>query len=67
LKESGRIGFHSLFEGIESRPALIATFLALLEMIKLEIVQADTEDEEILITQIRDGDISHEQQLKRNN
>ena len=49
-----------LFENIGTRPAWVATFLALLEMMKLEIVYVDTSGEEIMITKLRDGEITNE-------
>ncbi len=41
LHKSGRIQFKSLFREEDSRPELIATFLAVLEMIKLNRLYAD--------------------------
>lgn len=64
LKKGGRVSFKKIFEGITSRPALVATFLALLEMVKLSIVniEANADDDDIIITQIKDGEIVDEQQ-----
>jgi len=39
LSESQACGFEELFEDAHSKPALIVTFLALLEMIRLKIVR----------------------------
>lgn len=45
LKKSGRITFKSLFYGNISKPEMIATFLAVLEMIKLNRLYADFDTE----------------------
>lgn len=60
LTREKKVSFTALFENITTRPALVATFLALLEMMKLEIVFADTSGEEIIITKLKDGDITNE-------
>lgn len=60
LTQEKQITFDALFENIGTRPALVATFLALLEMMKLEIVFVDTSGEEIMITKLRDGEITNE-------
>ena len=60
LKRKKRVPFASLFNGIDSRPAVIATFLALLEMIKLEIIQANGIGGELYIEQLKEGDIVDE-------
>ncbi len=60
LNKERKITFEALFEDIKTRPALVATFLALLEMMKLEIVFVDTSGEEIIITKLRDGEITNE-------
>jgi segregation and condensation protein A len=39
LSETEACGFEDLFEDVNSRPALIVTFLALLEMIRLKLVR----------------------------
>ncbi len=39
LSETEACGFEDLFEDVDSRPALIVTFLALLEMIRLKLVR----------------------------
>lgn len=61
LLKGGSATFKKIFTGITSRPALVATFLALLEMIKLSIVGVKTEDGEIIITQLKDGEIVDDQ------
>ena len=60
LNKERKITFEALFVDIKTRPALVATFLALLEMMKLEIVFVDTSGEEIIITKLRDGEITNE-------
>ena len=60
LKRKKRVPFASLFNGIDSRQAVIATFLALLEMIKLEIIQANGIGGELYIEQLKEGDIVDE-------
>lgn len=60
LKRKKRVTFSSLFEDIHSRPSIIATFLALLEMIKLEIIKAGGEGNELYIEKLKEGDIVDE-------
>ncbi len=60
LSREKSITFTALFEDIKTRPALVATFLALLEMMKLEIVYVDTTGDEIIITKLKDGEITNE-------
>lgn len=60
LKKGKKAKFKQIFSGITSRPALVATFLALLEMIKLSIVNVEINDDDIIITQIKDGEIVDE-------
>ena len=60
LKQKKRVTFLSLFKSIDSRPSLIATFLALLEMIKLEIIQAKIVGKQLYIEKLKDGDIIDE-------
>lgn len=45
LKRSRRINFSSLFREEDSKPEMIATFLAVLEMIKLDKIRADYDDD----------------------
>lgn len=44
LKMHGRVEFKSLFEEGDSRPVMIATFLAILEMIKMSRLSADYDE-----------------------
>ena len=60
LKIGKKMKFESLFKGIESKPVLVETFLALLEMIKGELIIAETENDKIYITKLKDGDTEHE-------
>ncbi len=60
LTHKKRVRFSSLFEDIDSKPSIIATFLALLEMIKLEIIWANGEGEELYIEKLKEGDIIDE-------
>lgn len=60
LNKKKRVRFASLFEEIHSRPSVIATFLALLEMIKLEIIQANIVGDDLYIEKLKDGDIVDE-------
>ncbi|MBP3337748.1 MAG: segregation/condensation protein A [Clostridia bacterium] len=61
LSHGGKARFAQIFEGITSRPQLVATFLALLEMIKLSIVGVTYNDDDIIITQLKDGEIVDDQ------
>ena len=63
LKIGKKIKFEKLFSGIDSRPVLVATFLALLEMIKGELLIAETNDNKIFITKVKDGDIGYEPEI----
>lgn len=60
LNRKKRVTFTSLFADIHSRPSVIATFLALLEMIKLEIIQANAVGEDLYIEKLKEGDIVDE-------
>lgn len=60
LRKTKRVSFAALFENIHSRPQVIATFLALLEMIKQEIVQANAVGDDLYIEKLKDGDIVDE-------
>ena len=60
LKRKKKVTFSSLFEDIDTRPSIIATFLALLEMIKLEIIRAQLVDGDLYIEQLKEGDIVDE-------
>lgn len=46
LSKIPRLKFHLLFRAEDSKPEMIATFLAVLEMIKLNRISADFDDEE---------------------
>ena len=63
LKVGKKMKFEKLFSGIESRPVLVATFLALLEMIKGELVIAETDNNRIYITKLKDGDYKNESEI----
>ena len=45
LRVNGKVDFSSLFGENDSRPELIATFLAVLEMVKLNQIRADYDDD----------------------
>ncbi len=60
LKRKKKVTFSSLFENIDSKPSIIATFLALLEMIKLEIIRANKVGDDLYIEQLKEGDIIDE-------
>lgn len=45
LSKSKKLQFHKIFKKEDSKPELIATFLAILEMIKLSKIRADFDDE----------------------
>ena len=45
LKVNGKVDFSSLFGENDSRPEMIATFLAVLEMVKLNQIRADYDDD----------------------
>ena len=60
LTRKKKVSFVSLFEDIHSRPSIIATFLALLEMIKLEIIQTIQDGEDLYIEKFKEGDIVDE-------
>lgn len=44
LSKNKRLGFKSLFKYDDSKPEMIATFLAVLEMIKLNQIRADYDE-----------------------
>jgi segregation and condensation protein A len=60
LNSNKKVTFTSLFEENESRPSIIATFLALLEMIKQEIVKTMISGNDIYIEKLKDGEITDE-------
>lgn len=45
LRANGKVDFSSLFGENDSRPEMIATFLAVLEMVKLNQIRADFDDD----------------------
>lgn len=63
LKTGKKTKFENLFSGIDSRSVLVATFLALLEMIKGALIIAETENEKIYITKLKDGDTENESEI----
>lgn len=56
LREKKRIGFQSVFKKTESKPEKIATFLAILEMIKFHRISADYDElqHDFIITRRKD-------------
>ncbi len=58
IMNKGKIMFGEIFKGIKSKPEAVASFLALLEMIKLnKIVVEDTDEKgEYFVTKITDDD-----------
>lgn len=56
LSGTGKVDFSSLFLENDSKPEMIATFLAVLEMIKLDIIKADYSDEkhDFIIVKLKD-------------
>lgn len=60
LNSGKKVTFTSLFEKDDSRPSIIATFLALLEMIKQEIVKTNFSGNDIYIEKLKDGEITDE-------
>ena len=60
LNSKKKVSFASLFENNESRQSIIATFLALLEMIKLELIQTKISGNDIYLEKLKDGEIIDE-------
>lgn len=58
LEPSGRVNFSELFLPEDSRPEMIATFLAVLEMIKLSRLRAERDDatDEFVLTRTEETD-----------
>ncbi len=54
------VTFTSLFENDDSRQSIIATFLALLEMIKQEIIKTKILGDDIYLEKLKDGEITDE-------
>ena len=57
LRRSGKIRFETLFREDDSKPEMIATFLAVLEMVKLGRLSADydSEKKDFILTSRRGG------------
>lgn len=55
LRKNRKLKFHTLFKEEDSRPEMIATFLAVLEMIKLNRIRADYDEEnhDFIISNVR--------------
>ncbi len=60
LNAKKKVTFTSLFDGDESRQSIIATFLALLEMIKLELIKTKISGNDIYLEKLKDGEIIDE-------
>lgn len=60
LNSKKKVTFTSLFEYDDSRPSIIATFLALLEMIKLEMIKTRISGNDIFLEKLKDGEIIDE-------
>lgn len=60
LNSKKKVTFTSLFEEADSRQSIIATFLALLEMIKLELIKTKVSGKDIYLEKLKDGEIIDE-------
>lgn len=60
LLGKGRVPFKQVFQGLDSKPKIVVSFLILLEMIRLNLVTAEVKGKEIYLTQIKDGEITNE-------
>lgn len=60
LNSKKKVTFTSLFEEDNSRQSIIATFLALLEMIKLEFIKTKISGKDIYLEKLKDGEIIDE-------
>lgn len=60
LNSGKKVTFTSLFENDDSRQSIIATFLALLEMIKLEFIKTKISGNNIYLEKLKDGEIIDE-------
>lgn len=60
LKNKGPVAFRQVFSGLTTRPQIVVSFLIILEMIRLNFVTAEVKDNEIYLTQIKDGEITNE-------
>lgn len=56
----GRVPFRQIFDGLDSRPKIVVSFLILLEMIRLNLVTAEISGRDVYLTQIKDGEITNE-------
>ncbi len=54
------VAFREVFQGLTSRPQIVVSFLIILEMIRLSLVQAEIRGQDIFLTQIKDGEITNE-------
>ena len=55
LKKTSKVKFKSLFEKAETRSDVVATFLAVLELLKDKRIKADEKDGETIITMDKVG------------
>ena len=55
LKKKSKVSFKSLFSKSESRSDVVATFLAVLELLKDKRIKADEKDGETIITMDKVG------------
>ncbi len=60
LSTKKKVSFTSLFGKDETRQSIIATFLALLEMIKLELIKTKVSGDDIYLEKLKDGEIIDE-------
>ena len=60
LNSKKKVTFTSLFDEDSSRQSIIATFLALLEMIKLELIKTKISGDDIYLEKLKDGEIIDE-------
>ncbi len=60
LNSKKKVSFSSLFDDDTSRQSIIATFLALLEMIKLELIKTKISGNDIYLEKLKDGEIVDE-------
>lgn len=55
MKKKSKVKFKSLFEKAETRSDVVATFLAVLELLKDKRIKADDKDGETIITMDKVG------------
>ena len=60
LSGKGHVSFYKVFDGLDSRPKIVVSFLIILEMIRLNMVTAEINGKDIYLTQIKDGEITNE-------